>query len=104
MVYKTTNHVVITNGIPTVLDRGHLKAELVARMVVDDGYTIEQAMEHYNLSRAQMYSIIAFYYENQDYLDAEHKHKWDLVHRDATPSAEFIATLMQKKHPITTEE
>jgi uncharacterized protein (DUF433 family) len=104
MDYKLTNHVVITDGIPTVLNRGHLKAEMVARMVVDDGYTIEEAMEHYNLSRAQIYSVIAFYYENQADLDAEHKRKWELVHQDATPSAEFIAKLMAKKQKATTEE
>jgi len=104
MNYQLTNHVVITNGIPTVLNRGHLKAEMVARMVVNDGYTIEEAMEHYNLSRAQMYSIIAFYYENQEYLDAEYQRKRDLVRQDAIPSAEFITNLVAKKQKITTEE
>ncbi len=104
MVYKLTNHVVITDNIPTVLGRGHLKAEMVARMVVNDGYTIEQAMEHYHLSHAQLYSIIAFYYENQDYLDAEHKRKWELVHQDALSSEEFKQMLMQKKQKAISEE
>jgi uncharacterized protein (DUF433 family) len=101
MTITIPNHIIITNGKATIAGHGGIKAELVARMVVDDGYTIEQAMEHYNLSRAQIYSVIAFYHENQDYLDAEHKRKWELVHQDALSSEEFKQKLMQKKQTIT---
>lgn len=97
MTITIPNHIVITNGKATIAGRGGIKAELVARMVVDDGYTIEQTMENYNLSRAQVLSAMAFYYENQAYLDAEHKRVWDLIHQEAMNLEKFKAHLANKK-------
>ncbi|HRF93913.1 MAG TPA: hypothetical protein PLZ51_01900 [Aggregatilineales bacterium] len=103
-MYKIPNHIVITNGKATMAGHGGIKAELVARMVVNDGYTIEQTMEQYNLSRAQVLSAMAFYYENQEYLDAEHKRKWDLIHAEAMTLEQFKEKLAKKKQQAITEE
>jgi len=99
------NHIVVTNGKATIAERGGIKAELVARMVIDDGYTIEQTMENYDLSRAQVLSVMAFYYENQEYLDAEHNRVWDLIHQEAINLEKFKEYLAnKKKQKVTTEE
>jgi hypothetical protein len=47
---------------------------------------------------------MAFYYENQDYLDAEHKRKWDLIHAEAMTLEQFKEKLAKKKQHVTTEE
>ncbi len=103
-MYKIPNHIIITNGKATIAGHGGIKAELVARMVVDDGYTIEQTMENYNLSRAQVLSAMAFYYENQQILDEARQQALAEIKANAMNLEKFKAHLAQKKQKATTEE
>lgn len=105
MTITIPNHIVITNGKVTIAGRGGIKAELVARMVVDDGYTIEETMENYNLSRAQVLSAIAFYYENQSILDEAREQALAEIKANAMNLEKFKDHLAnKKKQTATTEE
>jgi len=100
-MYKIPKHIVITNEKATMAGHGGIKAELVARMVVDDGYTIEQTMENYNLSRAQVLSAMAFYYENQQVLDEARRQALAEIKANAMTLDKFKVKLAQKKQKIT---
>ncbi len=45
---------------------GHVKAIYVANLHVTGGASIEEVMEQYNLSRAQVYAALAYYYDNEE--------------------------------------
>ena len=49
------------------------KAKMVAQMYVGTEYSIEEVMEQYNLSAAEVHAAIAYYYDNQEVLDARHQ-------------------------------
>lgn len=100
-MYKIPNHIVITNEKATMAGHGGIKAELVARMVVDDGYTIEQTMENYNLSRAQVLSAMAFYYKNQQVLDEARRQALAEIKANAMTLDKFKVKLAQKKQKVT---
>jgi len=100
-MYKIPKHIVITNEKATMAGHGGIKAELVARMVVDDGYTIEQTMENYNLSRAQVLSAMAFYYENQQVLDEARRQALAEIKANAMTLDKFKVKLAQKKQKVT---
>lgn len=87
------NHIIIKNNIAYIAERGHLKAEMVARMVVDGGYTIEQTMEHYNLSHAEVYSALAYYYDNRDVLDDAHEKNWAEIRQNAVDAEAYLEYL-----------
>jgi len=70
-------------------------------MVVDDGYTIEQTMENYNLSRAQVLSAMAFYYENQQVLDEARRQALAEIKANAMTLDKFKVKLAQKKQKVT---
>lgn len=65
------NHIEIRNGTGFIARR-NLKAELVARMVVDEGATPEATATHYNIQPAEVHAAISFYYDNQAILDEQH--------------------------------
>lgn len=94
---QLVNHIIIENGVAYIAERGHLKAEMVARMVTDGGYTVEQTMAHYDLSHAQVYSALAYYYDNQATLDAIHEQKWAEIRKNATDAETFLQTLKSPK-------
>lgn len=66
------NHIEIRNDKAYIRETNK-KAEMIARMYVGTAYTIEDVMEHYNLSAAEVHAAIAYYYDNQEELDAKHQ-------------------------------
>lgn len=88
-------YIVERDGEARVADRGHLKAEYVARMHVDGGRSIEYVMEHYGLTRAQVHAVLAYFYENQEVLDAEYDRAWD--ESQAIKSADFEEELKARR-------
>lgn len=79
------DYIVFKDSTARVTGKEHLKAEIVARMVVNGEREIEYVMQHYGLSRAQVYAVLAYYYENQDELDKADAEFWqndDLITRD----------------------
>lgn len=69
---EVVNHIEMRDGRAFI--RGtNKKAEMIARMYVGTDYSIEDVMEQYNLSAAEVHSAIAYYYDNQKELDAQHQ-------------------------------
>lgn len=66
---ENMTYIIFKNKIAQVAGKEHLKAEPIARMHVGGGATIEEVMEHYQLTRAQVHAVLAYYYENQEELD-----------------------------------
>src|SRR5687767_14822728 len=58
------NHIEIIDGSAVIRGR-NLKAKLVASMRVKGGASIEEVMEQYRLTRAEVHSALAYYYDNQ---------------------------------------
>jgi uncharacterized protein (DUF433 family) len=65
------NHIEIRDGRGYIAGR-NVKAEMVARMFVGTDYTVEEVMEHYDLTAAEVHAAIAWYYDNRAELDAHH--------------------------------
>ena len=62
------NHIEIKDGRAMIRGK-NLKAKLVAAMVLKAGATIDETMEYYSLSHAEVYAALAYYYDNQDEID-----------------------------------
>jgi len=71
---EVINHIIIINNQARIRRKTNLKAEMVARMFVDGDYSIDDVMEQYGLTASEVHSAIAYYYDNQETLDAEYEH------------------------------
>jgi len=67
------NHIIMKDGQAYIERKPHLKAEMVARMVVDGDHSVEDVMAHYDLTAAEVHAALAYYYDNQAQLDAEYE-------------------------------
>ena len=63
-------HIEIIDGKAYIKGR-MLKVRMVAGMYVHAGATIEQVMEQYNLSAAEVHAALAYYYDHQTEYEAE---------------------------------
>lgn len=63
-------HIEMLNGHAMIAGR-HLKAKVVAGMVVRSGRDIEEVMRYYDLTRAEVHAALVYYYDNQDWIERE---------------------------------
>ncbi len=61
-------HIELVDG-QAVIKGKRLKAKLVASLSVKAGASIEEVMEQYDLSRGEVYSALAYYYDNQEAIE-----------------------------------
>ena len=85
------DYIIAREGEARLADFPHLKAELIARMHINGGRTIEEIMTHYDLPRAQVHAALAYYYENQAELDAAYEKSW--TQSRAVKSDDFMAEI-----------
>jgi len=71
------DYITFKDGTARVVGKEHLKAEVVARMHTGGNASIEEVMEHYDLTRAQVHAVLAYYDENQAELDAAYEEAWN---------------------------
>lgn len=58
-----------TNPGKAILTRRHLKAEIVAAIIVYTGATIDETMAYYDLTRSEVHAALTYYYDNKEVID-----------------------------------
>jgi uncharacterized protein (DUF433 family) len=94
------NHIEIRDGQPMIRGR-RVKVRMVASMHIHAGAPIEEVMEQYNISEAEVYAALAYYYDNREAFEAEFREAEKLLKEIGTPIEEAIARIKarsQKKN------
>ena len=94
---QVINHIFVKDNQAYIAGRSNLKAEMVARMVVDGAYSIEEVMEHYQLSAAEVHAAIAYYHDNHQELDRMQEQKWASIHENALDAEDHLASLKARR-------
>lgn len=92
---QIVSHITMIDGEARIERKPHLKAEMVARMVVDGDYSVEDAMRHYDLTPGEVHAALAYYYDNRAELDAEYAATIDEIERNGLTLEQFKAKLSQ---------
>jgi hypothetical protein len=90
---EVINHIILKDGEGRILRKEHLKAEMVARMVVDGDASVDDVAMHYGLSAAEVHAALAYYYDNQAALDAAYTRVLDEIRQNAMTLDTFKAKL-----------
>lgn len=91
------SHIVMKDGQARIGGKEHIKAEMVARMVVDGQYAIQDVMNHYGLTAGEVHAALAYYYDNQAELDAAHHQIVSEIHDNAMNLDKFKAKIAAKR-------
>lgn len=94
---QVISHIQIENDVAYVKGHGHLKAEMVARMHADEDCSVEEVMEHYHLTAAEVHACLAYYYDNQEVLDAAEESVRAEVDANAVKGSEHLKKLRSKQ-------
>lgn len=93
---EVVNHIEIRDGTAFIRGR-NLKAKMVARMYLWEDRSIEEVMEHYHLSAAEVHAALTFYYNNQAQLDAEYEENMRLLKEVGTSTEAFQKIIETRK-------
>lgn len=91
------NHIEIRDGKAYIAGREALKAEMVARMVVDGEYSVQETMEHYELSAGEVHAALAYYYDNRAELDLAREKQGQRIEKYALNASEHLQELRSRK-------
>lgn len=72
-------HIEINNGQAVIKGR-RLKAKLVASLHIKAGASVEEVMQQYELSRAEVHAALAYYYDNQEAIEQSFQDAEQYVH------------------------
>ncbi len=90
---QIVSHIVLIDGVARIERKPHLKAEMVARMIVDGDYSVEDVMRHYDLLPGEVHAALAYYYDNRAELDPEYAATIEEIERNGLTLETFKAKL-----------
>lgn len=89
-------HVEVRDGTGYIKGR-NIKAEMVARQHIMEKSSVEEVAQQYELSPAEVYSAIAFYYDNKAELDARYAQALEHARQVGTSYEDFKAKISARQ-------
>lgn len=96
MDFVAIDHIVITNGRPQVAGKG-VSVQAIVTMYVRNQAPLAWIQQEFDLTPAEIYAALAYYYDHQAELDAAFHEAEALTQKIATPSDEVLARLHSQK-------
>lgn len=95
--FPPINHIEIRNGQARISGRNVKVKMIINRIIHGEPTTIEEVMEQYNLSRAEVLACLAYYYDYQDEIEQHFREQDEFVRAHATPLSDLIARLRERQ-------
>lgn len=94
--FPPIQHIEIRDGQARIVGRNLKVKMVISRLVHGTGASVEEVMEQYNLSRAEVLACLAYYYDHQAAIDRHFEQQEEALHQVATPFHELMARLRQQ--------
>ena len=95
--FPPLNHIEIRDGQARIVGRNVKVKMVISRLIHGVPTTIEEVMEQYNLSRAEVLACLAYYDDYQDEIEQHFIEQDELLHELAIPLDHLIADLRERQ-------
>lgn len=95
MINVPVNHIEIVDGKAVIAGR-HVKVKMIVNMYLRDGVSFQEVMEQYHLNEAEVYSALAYYYDNREEFDRQYDEDEALVEKIGIDSDQHLAELQAR--------
>ena len=89
------NYIEIRNGRPVIVGTG-IKVAILAHIYLSGDAPIDWIVENYDLTPAQIYAALSYYYDHREELDRWLQRGEELAEKYGTPSEEVIARMRKR--------
>ncbi len=88
-------HIELIEGKPYILG-GKVKVRMIAEMYLEGGASVEDLMERYALTAAEVHTALAYYYDHQEAFDEERRQIQLLIDQAKTESEARLEQMREK--------
>lgn len=96
MNFNPVNHIEIRGGQAWITGTNVKVKMVISRLFHGTGASIEDVMEQYNLSQADVHAVLAYYYDHKDEIDQFFADE-EAVARQHIPSFEQLKSQLQNR-------
>ncbi len=95
--FPPIEHIEIRNGQARISGRQTKVKMVISRLLDGTGATVNEVMEQYNLSRAEVLACLSYYYDNQEAIEGHFVAQEQAAHEAAIPLDELMNQLRKRK-------
>lgn len=96
MLNIPVQHIEVINGQAFVA-RQRVKVKMIVNMHLRGGAPIEDVMEQYDLTEAEIYAALTYYYDNKAAYDHQYEEDQVLLKQIGIPAKEHIAQIRARQ-------
>ena len=94
--YPPIEHIEIREGQARISGRNTKVKMIISRLLYGTGATVEEVMEQYNLSRAEVLACLSYYYDYQDAIEKHFEDQENALHETAIPLDTLLKQLQKR--------
>lgn len=95
--YPPIEHIEIRDGQARINGRNTKVKMVISHLLDGTGATVDEVMEQYNLSRAEVLACLSYYYDYQDAIETHFEAQEKAAHDSAVPLDELLDQLRKRK-------
>lgn len=95
--FPPLEHIEIRNGQARISGRQTKVKMVISRLLDGTGATVNEVMEQYNLSRAEVLACLSYYYDYQEAIEGHFVAQEQAAHEAAIPLDELLSQLRKRK-------
>lgn len=89
------HHVELIDGQALIAGR-QVKVKMVVNMHLRGGASLEEVIEQYHLTAAEVHAALTYYYDNQDSFDRQYEEDQELLHNTGTPADKHLEQIRSR--------
>lgn len=94
--YPPVSHIEIREGQARIIGRTVKVKMVISRLIHGTGATVEEVMEQYNLTRAEVHAVLAYYYDHKREIDHYFEEE-DRFAQENIPSLDDLKTRLREQ-------
>jgi uncharacterized protein (DUF433 family) len=94
--FPPIEHIEIRNGQARISGRQTKVKMFISRLLDGTGATVDEVMEQYNLSRAEVLACLSYYYDYQEVIEKHFVAQEQAAHEAAIPLDELVSQLRKR--------
>jgi uncharacterized protein (DUF433 family) len=95
--FPPIEHIEIRNGQARISGRQTKVKMVISRLLNGTGATVNEVMEQYNLSRAEVLACLSYYYDYQEAIESHFTAQEQAAREAAIPLDEVVTQLRNRK-------
>lgn len=95
--FPPINHIEIRDGQARIIGRSLKVKMVISRLLHGVETSVDEVMEQYGLTRAEVLACLAYYYDYQNLIEQHFEEQEEALHRVAIPLDELLAQMRQRK-------